>query len=467
MFPLIPDVRAALAAVIKNKTEQGHQTDNLEVELNRLPDSYDRLAEFSYKLARLPLREDWLYVEPNDWESIQAEMALDRPRGIFREVEKSAARVETAFLSSVCGCMLGKPLEINPTLAEIREGLEAIGEWPLRDYISIHLNMRGERKFHPSHRTTVRENLRFAAPDDDINYTILGMTILEDWGIGFRHDHLRRAWLSNIPPYFAWGPERKMVIVGALRARHREWQERDESWYAEMVDVLNPGDEACGAMIRADAYGYACPGNPQLAAWLAYKDASLTHRRTGIYGAMFAAAAMAVAPVARSPLEIFEIALKFVPQKCRFYKIVEDSLHEVSQAVDWLDGYSRIHGKYQQYAHCAVYQETGTLINSLRFAENIGDGFCKQVSQGNDTDSYGATSGSILGLYFGPGHLDSRWLEPLQDTLHTTLATFHDQCLSRVAKRMSELPARIAGELARAPSPREGRDGEMVELPFA
>ena len=32
---------------------------------------------------------------------------------------------------------------------------------------------------------------------------------------------------------------------------------------------LNPSDEQCGAMIRADAYGYACPGRPALAAELA------------------------------------------------------------------------------------------------------------------------------------------------------------------------------------------------------
>jgi hypothetical protein len=48
------------------------------------------------------------------------------------------------------------------------------------------------------------------------------------------------------------------------------------------VAVLNPKDEYCGALIRADAYGYACPGRPALAAELAWRDASLTHRRTGI-----------------------------------------------------------------------------------------------------------------------------------------------------------------------------------------
>jgi ADP-ribosylglycohydrolase len=203
-------------------------------------------------------------------------------------------------------------------------------------------------------------------------------------------------------------------------------------------------------MIRADAYGYACPGNPELAAKLAWKDASFTHRKTGIYGTMFAAAAMAAAPVAKSPLEIFEIALKFIPQKSRFHHIVSDSMEEVSRAKDFFDGYYRIHGKYKEFAHCRVFQESGTLVNSLRFAENIGHGFCLQVMQGNDTDSYGATCGSILGLFFGPGHLEERWTRPLNDTLQTTLACFHEQRLSVVTERMGKLPELVRKAIAGA-----------------
>jgi ADP-ribosylglycohydrolase len=87
-------------------------------------------------------------------------------------------------------------------------------------------------------------------------------------------------------------------------------------------------------------------------------------------------------------------------------------------------------------------------MNTLRFATDVGDGICKQVMQGNDTDSYGARAGSMLGVYFGPGHLEERWLKPFNDTLHTTLAAFHEQRLSEVARRMGELPALVARGLA-------------------
>jgi hypothetical protein len=268
------------------------------------------------------------------------------------------------------------------------------------------------------------------------------MLILEKHGTAFTSDQLRHLWLANVPLYWSWGPERNLIATVGVSTVFEEWKSRPASLYEHIVTVLNPGEEQCGAMIRADAYGYACPGHPGLAAWLAFKDASFTHRKNGIYGSMFAAAAMAAAPVARSPLEMFEIALGHIPQRSRLFP---DRLRRPGRSQPGerlgLDGYQRIHGKYGQYTHCRVFQESGTLINTLRFAESIGDGICKQVMQGNDTDSYGATSGSLLGLYFGPGHLEERWLLPFRDTLHTTLAEFHDQRLSAVAERMGRLVA--------------------------
>ena len=443
MLPALTLLRRRLAMVLADKTEQGHVVDGLPEKLRDLPESYDSVMEFARLLAALPLRDDWPYVEPNEWEAIEAELAPDRPRSPLATLDaNSAARVETAFLSSVCGCMVGKPLEIRPTLAEIRTALEAINEWPLSNYISERLAMRGTHEFHSTWPQTVRERIKYAAPDDDINYTVLGMLILEEYGLDFTHDQMRQLWLTNIPPYQAFGPERMFIFRAGASVNDAET--RDEAFYQELVTVGNPEDEHCGAMIRADAYGYASAGNPAQAARLAWQDASLTHRRTGIYGTMFAAAAIAAAPALRDPLAIFETALKFVPQRSRFHRIVSDALNEIGQATDWLDGYARIHAKYGEYGHCRIYQESGTLINTLRFAESIGDGFCKQVSQGNDTDSYGATSGSILGMFFGPGHLEERWLVPLNDTIYTTLAGFHEQSLSRLARRMSELPARFA-----------------------
>ncbi len=447
-------LKAQLGTIVANRRAQGHEVDGLHEEIRGLPDSYDALDAFAHRLADLPLRVDWPYVEPETLEEIWSECDPARPTGTLASIapEDAAARVEAAFVGSICGCILGKPVEVSPTLAALREALEPRGEWPLREYVSEHLRVQGswhaDGGLHPDAWHTCRENIRYVAPDDDINYTILGMLLLETHGADFTWAQMRGFWRRHISPTMTWGPERTILArctteyltegtPAFLDFDHQEW-----------VRVWNPGDELCGALIRADAYGYACPGNPVLAAKLAWRDASFTHRKTGVYGTMFAAAAIATAFVERDRLEVFAVALKFVPRRSRFYQIVLDAFHEVSQAGNWMDGYHRIHGKYKEYAHCTNYQECGTLINTLRFAESVGDGICKQVSQGNDTDSFGATAGSILGAYFGPAHLEPRWLEPFNNEIRTGLNFFYERSLSALAKRMSRLPEKLmSGEV--------------------
>ncbi len=439
MLPTPQFLKKQLEQIIKEKTVQGHETAGLLTELKKLPDSYDAIVAFARRIRDLPLREDWPYIEPNRLEDIWEECAPERPLGQLAEIPDVAPRIETAFLSAVCGCILGKPVEVDPTLQELRQAAEAVGQWPLRDYISEAVLEKLGRRC-PGWEDTVQGKIHYVAPDDDINYTILGMLILEEKGPAFTRDDLARLWLSNLPALWTWGPERTVLIKGALHSLDPDTSEPADQW----AEWWNPNEEACGAAIRVDAYGYACAGRPALAAELAWKDSSFTHRRTGIYGSMFIAAAIATAFVADRPLDIFETALKFVPRRSRFYEIVSDCFFLVAKASNWLEGYESIHSKYGQYGHCTLYQECGLLINSARFAEDIGDAFCKQVAQGCDTDCFGEIIGSIMGAWFGPGHLEERWLAPFQDDLRTSLGNFYDHSLSSVARRMSRLPDVLA-----------------------
>jgi len=442
MLPTYRQLRTWLQQIIDDKAAQGHVVTGLAAELERLPDSYDALAEVAEKLATLPLVADWPYVEPDDLPGILAECDPARPPDAppALDPQEAAARMETAFLGAVCGCILGKPLEFNATLAELREGLGALGDWPLSDYVS----QRAESQFGrvmPYWNRTYREQIRYVMPDDDINYIVLGMLLLEEHGAGLQTVHVRDAWLKNLPLASTFGPERTLLVKAGINFLGAGDDDLDR-WVA----VLTPRAELCGAQIRAHAYGYACPGHPALAAQLAWQDARFTHRRTGIYAALFTAAAIAAAVAVPQPLDCIELALQFVPQRSRFHAAATASLQAVREATDFLDGYERIHHLFGPYTHCRIYQEVGTVINTVRFAESVGDGICKQVSQGNDTDSYGAIAGSILGAYFGPDSLEPRWLAPFHDDFRTTLAWFHERSLAAVARRMGRLADRVLSE---------------------
>ncbi len=439
MLPTINGLRNSLLQQIASKERQGHDCGGMNQELKEAPASYDALWDIARRIAATPLRADWSWVEPNDLDAIRAECpSWPAAPLVITDPVAIIPRVEAAFLTSVCGCILGKPLEVSTDLAHIRQAAEAVGEWPLRDYIPekmlVALGMR-----HGDAAYTTREEIRFAGADDDINYTILGMLLMEQHGTEFTTQHVGELWFKHLPCGWQWGPERTMNM---RYAQATICTSKDPFDWRSAGDVANPGDEQCGALIRADAYGYACPGDPGKAAALAWKDAIYSHRRTGVYGTMFAAAAIASAFTARDWRGIFEPALACIPSRSRFADTVRRSLEMVSAASGWLDGYRLVHDAFREHGHCQVYQEIGTVINTLRFARDCGDGICMQVSQGNDTDSFGCTAGSILGAFHGPGSLDARWLAPFHNTIHTSIAGFTEQRLTTVARRMGCLPGK-------------------------
>ena len=454
MLPPLALLRSRLIAIVADKGRQGHDIEGLVPAIKALPDSYDAMDAMARRLAALPMRAEWPHVEPDGLDAIRAECP-QWPSAPIASVDPvaSAPRVVAAFLGAVCGCSLGKPLEISTDLARIRAAAEKVGEWPLRDYVSEGLlEAIGGR--HPDWHDTVRGRIAYVAPDDDLNYTILGMLLLEQHGGETTPRDLAMAWLHNLPLGWQWGPERTVGLRCGLWSLDDAIMWNGSQPPNDWTQLWNPGDEFCGALIRADAYGYACPGDPGRAAALAWRDASFTHRRTGLYGTMFAAAAIAAAFVVRDPLEIFRQALRVVPARSRFHRVVEQSLAMVARLIEEPvmihSNYQRVHETFSEYGHCWIYQEIGTVINTLRFATDVGDGIGKQVAQGNDTDSFGCTAGSILGAWFGPGHLEPRWLTPFNDTIMTTLATFQERSLSAVARRMGRLPARLAGGTATA-----------------
>lgn len=370
-----------------------------------------------------------------EYEDIDAIWARCDPDVDDVEVPDAATRAAAAFVGSLCGCMLGKPLEIDPTLAEIRACLEPRGEWPLDDYVSeaAILSLRWQQRQWPE---LARERIDHVAHDDDINYTVLGMLALEHKGAHVSRRSLARLWLHNLPVAVTFGPERRFLATLARASLDEQ---------PELPDHLeeDPGIEHCGALIRVDAYGYACQGRPRLAADLAWRDAGMTHRGTGLYSAMFVAAAMASMPVSARPIDAFRTALRFVPADSVFAEAVRFGIDEVERAASWLTAYERINGRYGDFGHCKVLQEVGTLINTLHFARDVGDGICIQVMQGNDTDSFGATAGSLLGLWFGPGHLDARWTDPFHDRIQLALATTWIGSISELVARMAALPGRV------------------------
>src|SRR6266545_1420832 len=224
-------------------------------------------------------------------------------------------RIRGAWLGRAVGCLLGKPVE-GVGRAGIREILQAEGRWPLADWFTARGLPETVAARNPWNRasraTSLAENIHGMPEDDDLNYTLLALALIEERGRAFTTDDVAERWLKELPG---------LRVFTAERAVYRNLLDAVDP--VDAARVRNPYREWIGAQIRTDLYGWVCPGDPHPAADLAWRDARLSHVRNGVYGALFVAAMAATACVANDVETVIAAGLSVVPPRSRLARSIE------------------------------------------------------------------------------------------------------------------------------------------------
>lgn len=253
--------------------------------------------------------------------------------------------------------------------------------------------------------------------DDDLNYPLLNLLLLTRYGRDFTTTDVARLWLDELPAGRTFTAERiayRNLLTGIdppHTARHR-----------------NPFREWIGALIRADVHGWTNPGDPAAAAEQAHRDAALTHTANGVYAAMFIAAAIADAATGTHDIHhCLRTGLKVVPPNSRLARGIDHALRLATAQRDFDTVVDELHATYADHHWVHAIPNTALLTAALAHADgDFTASICRAVSGGWDTDSNGATAGSIAGLLTGsPDALPDRWTAPLKNRLATSIADFN------------------------------------------
>lgn len=337
-------------------------------------------------------------------------------------------RILGGWLGRAAGCLLGKPVEKIPRSA-IKEMLSSNGTWPLTEYITERGMPESLLKQYPWNkhggRESLRENIVCMTEDDDMNYPMVNLHVLETYGNNFNSEHIAQTWLDMLPVLTTFTAERVAYVnyLSGIQPPQTALQR-------------NPYREWIGAQIRADIWGWVSPAQPSRAAELAWRDASLSHVRNGIYGEVFFAAALAGSFDRDDIREIVGNALKFIPPQSRFAEAIRYVLALPVEKMSWEETVNLLYDKYGSYHWVHTINNAALVVAALLSGKNdFSRAICNVVMGGWDTDSNGATVGSIMGTMLGADKLPRQWIEPLHDRIRTSLKGFDNARFSDLAGR--------------------------------
>jgi ADP-ribosylglycohydrolase len=443
---------------VKQRGEEGCRVDGYREKVEAAGDDAETLMQLYEELMNLPIREDFPFREPNELAEIRAERP-DGPRRLEAPWTEDEWRDKFygAWLGRASGCALGKPLEAsdfmggskgNPGWKNVQLWFEGADAWPIRDYTPLESKAKEQYGIDISRwcwRST-REHIQFMETDDDIRYTVLGLIMLENKGLDWDSWDIGKMWHSRLTYSQVCTAETQAYLNFAQVTSHmrggkpQDWEDK-KHW---VRTYLNPYREWIGAQIRADGWAYGAAGNPELAAELAWRDASFSHVKNGIYGEMFAAAMISAAFAESDPLRIVEIGLSEIPAASRLAKDIRQAVEIAQSAGSQLELVERIWDAFNHYHPVHTNNNAALVAASLIFARgDFETAITTAVLGGWDTDCNGATVGSIMGAMLGAGQLPAQWTSKLNDKLHAEVTGFHPIAISECASRSYEVFRKI------------------------
>jgi len=390
------------------------------------------------KLKRLPVDKALARQEPNALDRIRAL----RPRGPRRlwagfDKKEYLERVQGALLARMAGCTLGAPVEGWPVERMESLAKENGEKFPPVDYWTRVPDPYSKRYGVSRREEYTRNKMNGVPVDDDIAYTLLGLLIVEDFGPDFTVADAGRAWLKYLP--MACTAEKVALDnlrkgVPAERAAEKD----------------NPFCEWIGADIRADPWGCLAPGWPEKAAEMAWRDAFLSHRRNGIYGEMFFAAAIAAAFAVDDPREALEIGLTEIPRGCATAKAVRWALKTAPRVRDYRDARRRVDERFTGMHEVHTLNNAcltiwGLAIGGTDVTRVLGE----TVAMGLDNDCTAATAGSIVGAVVGKKRIPAHWRRRYDNTVHSYLIGRPKFRINDLVARFCRQAERIMGKMTR------------------
>lgn len=421
---------------------EGLDTDSIAKEVEevlQMPLSKrDRIeaARLMRRLEELPVRADFPYREPESYEEIRKALPKEAQECFDYRREEYKNRVYYGITGRFAGCLLGMPVE-TWSVEKIAGFMKEAQQDPCTGFFHSRVEERIREKYgiadeddgtrYDRMKECWINNCDHIPVDDDINYTVLALRLLERYGADFSSQDAAENWIYAFPAAHACTAERvayRNILCGIPAP--------------DCGKRYNPFREWIGAQIRADLFGYVCPGNPCLAAEMAYREASVSHTKNGVYGAMLTAALNSLAFCMEDALSLYRHALRQIPADSRLYEAVSGICDAFGEGKTYESVIADI---YRQYDEQSFYDWCHVIPNAMLVAANLlyyGKDYDLAVGNtvkcGFDTDCNAATVGSVAGIL--NNGVPKYRICALGGRVETSIHSYHDLTAEEIADRI-------------------------------
>jgi ADP-ribosylglycohydrolase len=237
-----------------------------------------------------------------------------------------------------------------------------------------------------------------AAPNDDLDLQLVWLKMLEEEGPDPSVRTFAMYW-SRYASRYPWN-EYGFFMRNFDRGLRPPVAGCFENYF---VDEM-------GSPIRSEIWACLHPGDPQAAAWMAWKDSALDHAGgEGMYGEMFWAALQSAAFVESDPMTLIRIGLYMIPLSSHVARSIREAVWCHQNGKTWGEARERIASRFGHIQPCNAVPNHGFTIIGWLYGQDFGDRLCKAVNCGYDTDCTGATLGALLGILDGPEGVPQEW----------------------------------------------------------
>lgn len=306
-----------------------------------------------------------------------------------------------------------------------------------------------------------RRKVPLIVTDDDIAGTFTFLRALPDYGVSRRltPEQIGQTWLNYLieqRTILWWGGMGHATEHTAYLRLKRGIPAPTSGSIALNTKTVA---EQIGAQIFIDGWAMVAPGDPDFAADLARRAASVSHDGEAIYGAQVIAVMEALAYVENDLNVLIDTALKYIPADSTIRRLIDDVRAWHSQYRDWRDARRKIADNYgyDKYGgNCHIVPNHALIHLALLYGDSdFGKSLMIVNTSGWDTDCNSGNVGCLLGIKNGLAGIDGSidWRGPVADRLYLPTADGGSAISDAVteAVKIVNLGRVLAGEAPIAP----------------